>query len=242
MFLQLGLHQCVSTPTHLTSSGDFGSLLDLVLVSNRHAVEKVCTHPPLGKSDHLVVSCQLDTRRRVPNSSADSRRQIWMYDQADFEKINRLLSRLDRSKVSTATNIDPAWDAWKDLFFSVVSKEVPSRFVSHSRHKLPWMNAKLRELIRQKHGAWNAWKRSSNPLHLSAFKNLHNKVNSALRAVEKQFLRTLHREMNILHHSDSIKSFGTTSSKFLGRSRRPAFQKVTVLNSGSHLSPRKPGF
>ena len=70
MFLQLFLYQCVTSPTHLLPSGDFGSLLDVVLVSDVQLVEKVCIHPAIGKSDHLVVSCLLVDRKQVHRSSA----------------------------------------------------------------------------------------------------------------------------------------------------------------------------
>ena len=59
VFLQLGLFQCVTSPTHLNPAGDFSNLLDLVLVSDRQAVAAILLHPPIGKSDHLIVSCQL---------------------------------------------------------------------------------------------------------------------------------------------------------------------------------------
>ena len=86
VFLQLGLHQCMSTPTHLSSTGNLGALLDVVLVSNAYVVSCVSTHPPLGKSDHLAVSCQLVASKRSQRLSCSGWR-IWCYDKADFPKI-----------------------------------------------------------------------------------------------------------------------------------------------------------
>ena len=91
----------------------------------------------------------------------------------------------------------------------------------------------LRELIRQKHGAWNAWKRSSNPLHLSAFKNLRIKVTSALRAAEKQFLQTLHREMNIPHRSDSTKSFWRYIKEVSGKVKASSIPDLVIPEGDS---------
>ena len=62
LFLQLGLQQCVSSPTHLSPDGTLGSLLDLALASPPSLVSRVDAHPPLGSSDHLLVLCQLDAR------------------------------------------------------------------------------------------------------------------------------------------------------------------------------------
>ena len=86
VFLQLGLHQCTSSPTHLSPTGDLGALLDVVLVSDADIVTSVSTHPPLGRSGHLAVSCQLVASKR-PQRSSFSGRRIWCYDKADFPKI-----------------------------------------------------------------------------------------------------------------------------------------------------------
>ena len=65
LFLRLGLHQVVSTPTHLRPDGSFGSLLDLLLVSGAGLVSRVSTLPPLGRSDHVVLQCCLNTSPKL---------------------------------------------------------------------------------------------------------------------------------------------------------------------------------
>ena len=104
-----------------------------------------------------------------------------MYDKVDFEKINGMLPKLDWSKVSTALSIDQAWEAWKELFISVIKKEVPSRIVGCTCHSPPWLDSQLKELIRQKHLAWSAFKRFRSATHLSAF--LPSATRSALPSV-----------------------------------------------------------
>ena len=109
VFHQLGLSQCVDFPTHLGNDGRLRSLLDLVHVSDRALLWGTSALPPL-KSDHIMLELTLALRVSV-NPSARSRR-IWLYDNADFEKINKLLSNPDWSTVSTAPDIDQAWAAW----------------------------------------------------------------------------------------------------------------------------------
>ena len=58
-FLSLGLHQCISTRTHMDSSGSLISLLDLLLISNEQLVASADMLPPLSTCDHLPVLCTL---------------------------------------------------------------------------------------------------------------------------------------------------------------------------------------
>ena len=76
-FLSLGLHQSVSFRTHLDSLGKLTSLLDLLLVSENHLVEKPDSLPPLGASDHVTVYCRL---RFAPSKANQLEcRRIWCY-------------------------------------------------------------------------------------------------------------------------------------------------------------------
>ena len=119
-FLQLGLHQCVSTPTHITPAGALGSLLDLALVSSPAIVHSVETHPPLGSSDHLVVHCKLDLRAERAQRSQG--RTIWNYDNVDFNIVNKALATADWSSSFQAADVDTAWSSWQSTFLSTINK------------------------------------------------------------------------------------------------------------------------
>ena len=123
-FLSLGLAQCVTSRTHLDSTGLLSSLLDLVLVSNKALVGMVDTLPPIGSSDHLPVLCQLHTTLSTRPSSVPQ--SVWCYDRADFTALNSALSKADWSPVSLAEDINSAWFAWLNVFLPLVKKHVTS--------------------------------------------------------------------------------------------------------------------
>ena len=96
----------------------------------------------------------------------------------------------------------------KNLFMSVIDREVPSKIANpKSRVQQPWITAKLKDLIKQKHSAWRAFKRFPSALHQSAFRSIRNKVCSALRSAEKQYLLSLHRDIRLLNSRLSVKRF-----------------------------------
>ena len=164
-------------------------------------------------------------------------RRIWLYDQADFEEINSVLSGLDWSEVSTASDINKAWAVWKNLFMSVIDREVPSKIANpKSRVQQPWITAKLKDLIKQKHSAWRAFKRFPSALHQSAFRSIRNKVCSALWSAEKQCLLPLHRDIRLLNSRLSVKRFWKYIKQVTGRIKGSTIPDLTVTGEDGSQS------
>ena len=109
--------------------------------------------------------------------------------------------------MSAAPYIDQAWLAWKETFYSVIDQQVPSRMAGQSQPKLPWMNNKLKELIKQKHSAWKTYKHLPTTSNLSTFRSLQNKVTSALRIAEERYLQALHSDIHVPTRCSSVKNF-----------------------------------
>ena len=104
--------------------------------------------------------------------------------------------------VALSFSVDKAWHQWKSLFASVVNEHVPSKVIGHVRSRPPWMTSTISSLVREKHIAWRAYKRSRSDEHLRVFRQLRNKITASLRAAERRHLQYLHRD-NRLHHTPS---------------------------------------
>ena len=204
--LQLGLHQLVPFATHLHPDGSLGSCIDLVFSSSSQCCQSVKSLPPLGSSDHVRIEFSRCFQPIV--TEGDGRlRGIWSFDKADFQKLNSSLSSRDWSAVSEAATVNDAWKAWKEIFMSEVDKAIPSKVVSKSKPKLPWISTKLRELIKAKRTAWRAFKKSPTSEAQDTFRKIRNSVTSALRRAEYTYLQSLHRDIRLSNSATSTKSF-----------------------------------
>ena len=104
------------------------------------------------------------------------------------------------------------------------------------RVPLPWIDGKLKELIKQKHSAWNAYKRLlSSESHGSAFRILRNKVTSSLRSAEKQYVLSLHRDMRLLNRSQSVKRFWTYVKHVTGKIKLSTIPDLEVDQDGTQV-------
>lgn len=125
------------THTHFNPNGT-SSLIDLVLLSVPSQLVNCNVIPPLGNSDHSGISVTLKWSRNPCRVKA-SKRTIWRYAHADFDKANRLIEATDWSFLKDVSCIDAVWDSWEQKFMSIMEECIPKATITQRRN-LPWMN------------------------------------------------------------------------------------------------------
>ena len=139
-FLDLGLHQVITTPTR----GD--SILDLFLTPDPDLIESTDVVAGIGDHDIVKVTTRIEARRKKPTS-----RKILLWKKADLVKISnearkandRLLSR------SCTENINDLWSDYKSDLLEILNTHVPSKFTSTRNHQ-PWITTTTKRLLRKK--------------------------------------------------------------------------------------------
>ncbi len=199
LFYSLGLHQSLSSPTHLRADGSLGSLLDLVVTNDPNLISDVSTHPPIGSSDHLVVECATNLRKEgTPQQTSPSlARRIWCYDKADCSALNKHLLSLDWPDVLTASDIDSAWIAWKSSFLSTVKKYIPSKVIKKVKPKNPVVTKDIENVIKEKRKAYRTYKRNPTNDNREAFNSVRNRVTHLIRKASRAHTSTLHRRLRL---------------------------------------------
>ena len=141
------LMQVVPQPTHFNSPGSF-TLIDLVLMSVPSQLVNCSVIPPLGNSDHNGIDLTLKWSCNT-HPVKTSKRTIWRYAHADFDKANQLIVRTDWSFLYNVSNVDTAWDLWEQKFISIMEECIPKATISQQRN-LPWMNRRIKAKIRKR--------------------------------------------------------------------------------------------
>jgi len=87
--------------------------------------------PPLENSTYNVHSgIHLKMRTRPVRDKRLSRRTVWRYTHANFEKANRLIESLDMSSILNPNDIDRSWENWRAEFLHIMDKCVPKATLS----------------------------------------------------------------------------------------------------------------
>ena len=150
LFLQLGLHQCVSTPTRIHADGRLDSLLDLVLTNAPQFFSSTKTLPPLGSSDHLCIICDLNFPVRHKIHRTSKRRRIWRYDKVNFNVVNTALKNADWDQALNTEDIDAAFSTWTSIYLGMIKKLIPSKVVKQVKPKTRMLHRKSSRRLRRK--------------------------------------------------------------------------------------------
>ena len=111
------LFQVVQEPTRIAPSGN-ATLIDLVLVSNKGAVNNCSTVPPLVNSDHNGISLTINKGTKISRKQIP-RRSIQVF-KADFARASDMIGDFDwDSLLYYGKSIDEACNAWKRTLLSI---------------------------------------------------------------------------------------------------------------------------
>ena len=146
----LHLYQHVNVPTRVTSQS--ANILDLVLSSNDSDVHHLQILPPMGRSDHAVVSFLW--RHGAPTLYHSCRsKNVW---KIQFENLREAARVLDW--IPPTEDLNELWQHISAQIRCLVNHFAPPwKARSHSKGP-PWFDAELRRLLRRRNRAWKTFK------------------------------------------------------------------------------------
>ncbi|XP_044751634.1 uncharacterized protein LOC123311635 [Coccinella septempunctata] len=128
-----GCQQVVTQPTRYRS-GQTPSLLDLFIVSDPNIISEINYLPPLGKSDHLVLTTEI----QMLVSSCDLREEKTLRF-IDYDGVSSHLNSIDWSNIMSDSDIDTIWSIFLNKTRVTVSANEQIRIVRTHPLK-PWIN------------------------------------------------------------------------------------------------------
>ena len=178
------LYQHVSEPTRFRAN-DVPNLLDLVMSSEEGMIQNVSTHPPLGESDHLVITFNVVQSQHatigftpVPN--------VW---KTDYNAIMAELSDVDwNRKLNTSFNED--YEMFINLLLEKLLKYSPLTKSPMKKRNI-YMTAEALRLKNAKSRAWKRYKIHQSTHSRNVYVRCKNKLRSLTRSLRKNFERQL---------------------------------------------------
>ena len=173
---ELSLHQCVKDKTRGKN------ILDLVLVYEKNFVYRVGQMAPLAKSDHNILNILLNVT--VRNTS----RQIkcYSYNKANYNILECMMNEVNWEDKIETNSVNEVWELVKNTLNIFKENSIP-KFNKSANSVVPWLNAKLKVLIKKRNNLFKRFKKSGQSYSKMKYINARNYVTKRIRLEKKNY-------------------------------------------------------
>jgi endonuclease/exonuclease/phosphatase family metal-dependent hydrolase len=173
---ELGLFQHVFEPTRML--GNQFSTLDLILSSNQLDVDNLEYLPPIGKSDHMVLTFRW-MRDALPTPTILQKPNIW---KIDFEQLKQAAQ--NETWIPDPTmDVETLWHHIKTTLDKLVCMYAPKHTQRPHHRGPPWFDKELLKTLKLRNKAWKHYRLTGEGF--SYYKKLRNNC-SYLKRLKRQ--------------------------------------------------------
>lgn len=173
-------HQLITFPTRYRN--DEISLLDLLLVNDKSSIFNIQQHPPIGRSDHVVITAKTQIQLASKPTKKIYKRNFW---QANYDEINKYMTeQLEASTCQIdATQLTRLVTETIELFVPLKPKQVNT--------KKPWLNREAFKQINAKRKLWDKYKRTKANTDYEHYKQQNNTTKQMLNQARREYEQNL---------------------------------------------------
>lgn len=178
----------IKQPTRTTRESS--TLIDIIGTTQKQNILKSSVIKT-SLSDHDMVGCV----RKMHNIKFKPRTitcRNYKHFTADSFKTD--IGNLSFPDYCSFTDINNAWSHWKNLFMSVVNKHVPLINKKVRGRETPWINSKIKNIMKERDHFLNKARVSKSELDWSNYRRLRNAVTREIRNAKGLYHRNLLEE------------------------------------------------
>ena len=185
---QLNLKQCVKTKTR------GNNILDLVLVNDKNFIYKLSQMAPLARSDHNILNVVLNVRVKYKNTYV----KCYSYNKANYNILEDKLNEVNWEEEVNNNNVNEVWEKIKNIMISFRENSI-KQFKKSTTNDVPWLNAKLKKLIRKRNNLFKRFKKTNQSYSKMKYVIARNDVTKRIRIEKKKY------ELSIIKRSKNNK-------------------------------------
>ncbi|VVC98595.1 unnamed protein product [Leptidea sinapis] len=147
------------------------SLLDLIICNDESLISEINYHPPIGKSDHVILLAEIQLVGQVIKEFTSNKRA---FKYGDYDAINKYLLTSD---IPENDSIDNTWRMFKENISITIDKFIPkikSR-KGYSKTK-PWITKEICILTDRKKKQWNIYLLDRDNESYKKYRAINNKI------------------------------------------------------------------
>ena len=175
------LTQHVSEHTRFRE-GQQDSLLDLIITDTPDRITDISFTAPLGKSDHVCLVYYIDGSYDSQSHSKESKN----YYRGNYVQITEDIAAIDWEDKLNDMDVNDSWDLFCSVISTSVNQNIPnSRATPRNRQK--WMTKDTDQAIKDKHRAYNKYRKNKTEINLESYKKAKNHATQTARNARVNF-------------------------------------------------------
>ena len=169
---------------------DTPTKLDLVFTKDPSEVGNIVYGSPLGKSDHLVMEFEVESKQV---RQEEYRKDRFNFAKADFDSLRSFLEHVDWNKMDQMSNIQDKYLYFMEKYDSGVMMYVPKvgKSTGRLKRKKEWFNDKCQKAWEEKNKAWNKVRKRKNPRTWKEYTEARNRFTAIRRNEQCNYERNI---------------------------------------------------
>ena len=174
---QFALSQVINQPTHISHKSN--SCIDLMFTNQRNLITDSGTHPSLHPNcHHQIIYGKFNLKVLYP---PPYERHVWHYEHANVDMISKAIEGFDWRKAFSEKSVDEKASILTQTLLNILSNFIPNEIVTINDRDPPWINNKIRSLIKNK---TIFFKKCFNPNNIASIKNFEQMQDSLRKNIE----------------------------------------------------------
>ena len=169
------------------------SILEQCLTNFPNLISHSEIFPPIGTSDHCVLSITLNIKFQHPIAYV---RLMWDFKNGNYDSYRKELRDTNWDTCLNLDDFDSIVNAWSDTILAIAKKHIPYKLVTIRPKDKPWFNSYLRKLKRKKDRIFNAYKRNKTPILRNKFIETRNFYNTEIHRIKSEYDHTQYDKLN----------------------------------------------
>ena len=178
----LFLYESVQQPTRFRGT-NVPSNLDWILTENSNCVENIVVGPPLGMSDHSMIS--LNYNCITENDETDNDFNYSFYN-ANYDAMRQEIGDIDWEAEIENMPTQRAWDCFHSKITGLIERYVPKKkYTSSSKPR--WYGRDIGKLSNAKRKAWHKYKKDPCDTNWQNYTSKRNKLTHSIENLKTVF-------------------------------------------------------
>ncbi|KAI8505108.1 hypothetical protein Bbelb_172170 [Branchiostoma belcheri] len=167
--------------------------LDLIFTNEGGMIAEIDARPPVGKSDHIVMSFTFKCYAERTNTSTNT----YQYHKGNYTKMKEELSE-DWEKKLNNLNVEECWEVFSHKVKTAVEENIPkTNQPSKRRGHLAWRDSDTTLKLRRKQKAWKKYSKTRTHEDHAKYAKARNQARWATRKALRNFEKDLAKNIKM---------------------------------------------